>query len=140
MIVEDTCLCFNALNGLPGPYVKWFMKELGHPGLNNMLAAYSDKTAQAVCTFAYCAGPGQSAVLFEGRTHGRIVPARGPPDFGWDAVFEVDGQTSAARPRHPCLWLTWCRYAEMDKVEKNKISHRGKALAKLKLWLEENRG
>lgn len=30
------------------------------------------------------------------------------------------------------------RYAEMDKEEKNKISHRGKALAKLKAWLAEN--
>ena len=29
------------------------------------------------------------------------------------------------------------RYAEMDKTEKNKISHRGKALDKLKAWLRE---
>jgi len=93
VIVEDTCLCFNALKGLPGPYVKWFMKELGHDGLNNMLAAYEDKSAQAVCTFAYCAGPGSDAVLFEGRTDGKIVPARGPKVFGWDAVFEYEGQT-----------------------------------------------
>ena len=93
MIVEDTCLCFNALNGLPGPYVKWFMKELGHQGLNNMLAAYEDKSAQAVCTFAYCAGPGQDAVLFVGRTDGKIVPARGPTLFGWDPIFEYQGKT-----------------------------------------------
>ena len=31
-----------------------------------------------------------------------------------------------------------CRYAEMDKNEKNKISHRGKALDKLKAWLAES--
>ena len=30
MLVEDTSLCFNALNGLPGPYVKWFLKKI-HP-------------------------------------------------------------------------------------------------------------
>ncbi|KAA8910495.1 inosine triphosphate pyrophosphatase [Sphaerosporella brunnea] len=122
VIVEDTCLCFNALNGLPGPYVKWFMKELGHDGLNKMLAAYDDKSAQAVCTFAYCAGPGKEAILFEGRTDGKIVPARGPTFFGWDAVFEYEGKT----------------YAEMEKAEKNKVSHRGKALDKLKAWLAEN--
>lgn len=69
------------------------MKELGHEGLNNMLAAYDDKSAQAVCTFAYCAGPGMDAVLFEGRTDGKIVPARGPKTFGWDAVFEYQGLT-----------------------------------------------
>lgn len=47
---------------------KWFMKDLGHEGLVNMLAAYEDKSAQAVCTFAYCEGPGQEPVLFQGRT------------------------------------------------------------------------
>eukprot|EP00954_Amorphochlora_amoebiformis_P018479 1326403-Amorphochlora_amoeboformis.AAC.1 len=29
-IVEDTSLCFNALGGLPGIYIKWFLKKLGH--------------------------------------------------------------------------------------------------------------
>ena len=81
------------MNGLPGPYVKWFMKELGHEGLNKMLAGYEDKSAQAVCTFGYCAGPGEEAILFEGRTDGKIVPARGPAVFGWDAIFEHEGQT-----------------------------------------------
>ena len=39
--------------------------------------------------------------------------------IGWDSAFEYEGRT----------------YAEMEKTEKNKISHRGKALAKLKEWL-----
>jgi inosine triphosphate pyrophosphatase len=29
VITEDTCLCFNAMKGLPGPYIKWFVKKLG---------------------------------------------------------------------------------------------------------------
>jgi inosine triphosphate pyrophosphatase len=33
VIVEDTCLCFNALNGLPGPYIKWFLDALKPDGL-----------------------------------------------------------------------------------------------------------
>ncbi|KAL2169611.1 hypothetical protein VTG60DRAFT_5836 [Thermothelomyces hinnuleus] len=118
VLVEDTCLCFNALNGLPGPYIKWFMASIGHAGLNNLLAAYEDKSAKAVCTFAYSAGPGHEPILFQGITEGKIVPARGSPDFGWDAIFEYEGQT----------------YAEMDKAEKNKISHRYRALAKLQDW------
>jgi inosine/xanthosine triphosphate pyrophosphatase family protein len=77
------------------------MKELGHDGLNKMLAAYEDKSAQAVCTFAYCAGPGREAILFEGRTNGKIVPARGPAFFGWDAVFEYEGQTYVKLPSTP---------------------------------------
>ena len=84
---------------------KYFLSALGHDGLNNLLAAYSDKTAYAICTFAFCAGPGSEPVLFQGRTEGKIVPPRGPPDFGWDPVFEYQGNT----------------YAEMDKAAK--VSH-----------------
>ncbi|EMR61481.1 putative inosine triphosphate pyrophosphatase protein [Eutypa lata UCREL1] len=120
VIVEDTCLCFNALNGLPGPYIKWFMKSIGHEGLNNLLVAYEDKSAQAVATFGFSKGPGHETILFQGKTDGKIVPARGPAFFGWDPIFEYNGQT----------------YAEMDKVEKNKISHRFKALEKLREWIE----
>jgi inosine triphosphate pyrophosphatase len=31
-VTEDTALCFEALNGLPGPYIKQFMENLGHDG------------------------------------------------------------------------------------------------------------
>jgi inosine triphosphate pyrophosphatase len=61
---------------------KWFMKSIGHEGLNNLLAAYTDKSAQAVCTFAYSAGPGHEPILFQGITDGKILPARGPATFG----------------------------------------------------------
>ncbi|KAJ0117647.1 hypothetical protein N8I77_009151 [Diaporthe amygdali] len=121
VLVEDTCLCFDALKGLPGPYIKWFMKDLGHEGLNNLLAAYEDKGAKAVCTFGFSQGPGHEPILFQGVTQGKIVPARGPANFGWDPIFEYEGQT----------------YAEMDKSEKNKISHRGRALEKLQAWFAE---
>ena len=32
VVTEDTSLCFNALGGLPGPYIKWFLKKLGPEG------------------------------------------------------------------------------------------------------------
>ncbi|CAG8765204.1 10246_t:CDS:2, partial [Acaulospora morrowiae] len=82
VITEDTCLCFNALQGLPGPYIKWFLDKLGHDGLNRMLSGFEDKSAYALCTFAYSTGPGTEPLLFEGRTDGKIVPPRGPTDFG----------------------------------------------------------
>ncbi|KAG2379103.1 hypothetical protein C9374_007741 [Naegleria lovaniensis] len=53
IVVEDTSLCFNALNSLPGPYIKWFLEKLGHDGLNKMLVGFEDKSASAVCTLAY---------------------------------------------------------------------------------------
>ena len=33
VLIEDTSLCFNALGGLPGPYIKWFLKNLGPEGV-----------------------------------------------------------------------------------------------------------
>ncbi|KXZ50041.1 hypothetical protein GPECTOR_18g21 [Gonium pectorale] len=92
VMVEDTSLCFNALHGLPGPYIKWFLEKLGHDGLNRMLAGFEDKTAYAQCIFAYTPGPDTEPVVFVGKTPGRIVPARGPTDFGWDPVFEPEGE------------------------------------------------
>ncbi|KAH9016051.1 Ham1-like protein [Lactarius hengduanensis] len=122
VITEDTALCFEAMNGLPGPYIKFFLRELGHGGLNHMLDGFPTRAAWALCTFAYSAGPGTEPVLFEGRTDGRIVPARGPPKFGWDPVFEAED--------------TGLTYAEMEATQKNAISHRGRALQKLRAYLQ----
>jgi inosine triphosphate pyrophosphatase len=94
------------------------------PGLNKMLAGFGNTKAYALCTFAYCE-PGSEAILFEGRTDGRIVPARGPTNFGWDPVFEpLEGGGKT--------------YAEMDGAAKNAISHRYRALEKLKAFLASN--
>lgn len=123
VLVEDTCLCFSALKGLPGPYIKWFLEKIGHEGLNNLLMAYEDKSAYALCVFSLALGPNADPITFVGKTMGKIVPARGPNDFGWDPVFQPDGYQQT--------------YAEMPKEEKNKISHRYKALALVKSHFAE---
>jgi len=120
-ITEDTALSFDALKGLPGPYIKDFLTALGHEGLNMMLDGFPTRAATAICTFAYSSGPGEEPVLFEGHTRGQIVAARGDGKFGWDPVFEVEG--------------TGRTYAEMDAGEKNGLSHRYKALNKLRSYL-----
>ncbi|KAI0248826.1 Ham1-like protein [Lactifluus subvellereus] len=122
VITEDTALCFAAMNGLPGPFIKFFLRDLGHEGLNRMLEGFPTRAAWALCTFAYSAGPGTEPILFEGRTEGKIVPARGPPKFGWDPVFEAEE--------------TGLTYAEMEATQKNAISHRGRALKKLRAYLQ----
>ena len=123
VLVEDTCLAFDALNDLPGPYVKWFLKAIGLRGLVDMLYKFDDKGAKAVCTFGYCEVPGKEVKLFQGITKGTIVESRGPQDFGWDSIFEPNGFTET--------------YAEMEKATKNSISHRYKALEKVKTFLLE---
>eukprot|EP01111_Echinosteliopsis_oligospora_P019552 TRINITY_DN950_c0_g1_i2.p1 TRINITY_DN950_c0_g1~~TRINITY_DN950_c0_g1_i2.p1 ORF type:complete len:215 (+),score=55.26 TRINITY_DN950_c0_g1_i2:257-901(+) len=118
VIVEDTCLCFTSLQGLPGPYIKWFLDKVGNEGLNKMLQGFDDKSGYALCTFAYTEGPEHTPIVFEGRTDGKIVQPRGPPNFGWDPIFAPSGFSET--------------YAEMDASVKNKISHRLRALEKLK--------
>ena len=74
-LVGDTSLCYNALHGLPGPYVKWFLDKLGHEGLNKMmLAGYADKSAYAQCVFAYVDGPKGEPKVFGAQPTGSIVP------------------------------------------------------------------
>ncbi|KAL3445167.1 inosine triphosphate pyrophosphatase-like protein [Aspergillus insuetus] len=121
VLTEDTALEFHALKGLPGPYIKHFLEALGHEGLNKMLDSFETRGADAVCTFAFSQGPGSEPIIFQGRTEGTIVRPRGPTSFGWDPIFEYKGKT----------------YAEMTKDEKNKISHRSRALTKLQQWLAE---
>ncbi|RDW61920.1 non-canonical purine NTP pyrophosphatase [Aspergillus mulundensis] len=119
VLTEDTALEFHAFEGLPGP--KSFLEALGHEGLNKMLDSFESRGAEAVCTFAFSSGPGSEPILFQGRTEGAIVRPRGPTNFGWDPIFEHEGKT----------------FAEMTKEEKNKISHRYKALVKLQQWLAD---
>ncbi|KAI6646477.1 Inosine triphosphate pyrophosphatase-like [Oopsacas minuta] len=123
VIIEDTCLCFNALNGLPGPYIKWFLDKLGHDGLNKMLAGFEDKSAYALCTFSFHSGKeGDEIMLFRGRIDGTIVPAAGDNKFGWDPIFKPIGYSRT--------------FAELDGDSKNAISHRSKALTLLKQHLQ----
>ena len=55
---------------------------------------------------------------------GTIVSPRGETTFGWDPIFVPDGHTQT--------------FAEMPKDEKNKISHRRRAVDQLKAYLESN--
>nr|CAD2191821.1 unnamed protein product [Meloidogyne enterolobii] len=125
VLVEDTCLCFNAFEGLPGPYIKWFLEKLKPEGLIKLLAGFEDKSGYALCTFAYCKGVNQQIYTFQGRTEGIIVEPRGSRQFGWDPCFMPNGFEKT--------------FAEMTSEEKNKISHRGKALEKLKGFLENEK-
>ncbi|KAG4909699.1 hypothetical protein AAZX31_20G068500 [Glycine max] len=101
------------------------LQKLGHEGLNNLLMAYDDKSAYALCVFSFAAGPDSEPITFSGKTPGKIVPPRGPNDFGWDPIFEPDGYDQT--------------YAQMPKEEKNKISHRSKSLALVKSHFAEAR-
>jgi inosine triphosphate pyrophosphatase len=60
-------------------------------GINQMLSGFEDKSAYALCTFAYCEGPDSEPIVFEGTCDGKIVNSRGHTNFGWDSIFQPDG-------------------------------------------------
>lgn len=112
LVVEEAGLELTALNGFPGPLVKWMLQAVGAEGLARTAAALGDSRAVARCFLLY--KDGDREVIAEGRTEGTLVlPARGAHGFGWDPVFLPDGGT-----------LT---FAEMTDAEKISVSHRGKA-------------
>ena len=106
--------------------VAWFRFENVYArfiGLHKMLEGFQDKSADALCTFAYSSGnPDDKIQLFRGRTPGQIVVPRGPQNFGWDPCFLPDGFDQT--------------YAGMDKNVKNTISHRFKALDAMRQYFE----
>jgi len=126
VITEDTSLCFSALNGLPGPYIKWFLDRNGLHGLNDMISFSEDKSGYAQTVVAFCPQPGKEVITFDGRTSGKIVRPRGKLDFGWDPVFEPDEGNG----------LT---YAEMSGEQKDIISHRKRAFAQLRDYFEQHK-
>lgn len=107
-----------------GPYIKWFQNTLKSEGLYNLLLAYDNKRAAAVCTLAFCPYPHADPVLFTGRTEGTIVKPLPGKGFGWDSIFVPDG---ADRP-----------FSMMTTEEKNSFSHRGKAVRQWADWLGVN--
>ena len=123
LMIEDTSLCFNAMGGLPGPYVKDFLQKLGPAGLSNMLKGFEDKSGYAQCIFGLGNKEGNTNI-FVGRTPGKIVEPRGDNTFGWDPIFNPDGFDET--------------YSQMDKSIKNKISHRYNSLKQLIQFLKEN--
>lgn len=97
VIVEDNSLEFAALDGLPGPFIKFFVEQSGTEKLCRLLDGFSDRSATAKVGIGHF--DGQEFTYFESSIAGKIATnPRGAGGFGWDAVFETDdnlGQTNA---------------------------------------------
>jgi XTP/dITP diphosphohydrolase len=116
VIVEDTGLEINSLNGLPGALIKWFMDSVGNDGIIRMLATYTDRSAKATTSVAFC--DGDEVKTYIGEITGSIaLEPRGENGFGWDKIFIPDS-----------ISLT---FAEMSQEEKNNFSMRTIAFKKM---------
>lgn len=97
VLVEDTSLSFNALEGLPGPFIKFFVDaENGLENMCKMLNGFEDRSAYGSVIYGYY--DGNDAKFFQGRLDGTIATApRGKGGYGWDQVFEPVGYGGRTR-------------------------------------------
>ena len=128
---DDSGLCVDALQGAPGLYSARYSGVHGDAGANIDKLLHelegvddADRTAHFACVLALVRHADDPMPLVaEGVWHGRILKERrGGRGFGYDPVF--------FSPVHACS------AAELPATAKNRDSHRGLALAKLRTLLQ----
>jgi XTP/dITP diphosphohydrolase len=127
-LADDSGLEVNALNGAPGVYSARYAGSGANDARNyeKLLSELRNvpadhRAARFVCCIAM-AFPGGDVKTFFGFVHGRIgLEPKGKTGFGYDPVFIPEGLDRT--------------FAEMAGEEKDRLSHRGKALEKLRSFL-----
>lgn len=125
-LADDSGIEIDALGDAPGVYTAdWAETPNGRDFVMAMTRTWSElekvnapepRTARFCCTLVLAWPDGHDEV-FEGRMSGRIVwPMRGVQGHGYDPIFQPDGHDVT--------------FGEMDRWEKNKISHRADAFQK----------
>jgi XTP/dITP diphosphohydrolase len=124
-LADDSGLCVDALNGMPGVLsARWSGTPKSDSRNNQLLLAQLEdvpderRGAHFVSAVAFCA-PDRDELVVEGRMDGRIIrETRGSGGFGYDVVFVADD--------HPGPTT-----AELSIEDKDAISHRGRALREI---------
>lgn len=123
-LADDSGLCVDALGGAPGVHSARYAGEPGSDPRNNQkllieMSAHDNRSAHYECVLVLMRGPGDTQPLVaSAQWHGSIARLpRGGGGFGYDPLFLPRGWAKTA--------------AELAPEEKNRISHRGQALAKL---------
>lgn len=122
-LADDSGLEVNALKGAPGVHSARYAGEPADYAANNekllsALAGEVDRRARFRCVIAL-SSPGCETRCVEGSCEGAILESlKGGMGFGYDPLFQPEGYTQT--------------FAEMKAAEKNRVSHRGRALAAAK--------
>lgn len=126
-LADDSGLEIEALNGQPGVYTAdWAETETGRDFVMAMTKAHDrlvnsgapQPWAARFCCTLVLAWPDGHDEVFPGSISGRIIwPMRGDQGHGYDPIFQPDGFQQT--------------FAEMDRWEKNRMSHRADAFKKL---------
>jgi len=126
-LADDSGICIDALEGAPGvwtadwaetPNGRYFVMAMTNTwGKLEAVKAGFPRRADFRCTLVLAWPDGHDEV-FEGKLSGQIVwPMRGRSGHGYDPIFQPDGYDIT--------------FGQMDRWEKNKISHRAAAFRKL---------
>lgn len=122
VLVEDVSVEFKAFGQLPGPFIKWFLQELGLQGLANLLKDQKTKEATAKVCFAYF--DGKTVKFFDGEVEGTITDKPRGQGFGWNPLFMPSGSDKT--------------YAEMDDEDMLRFSLRTVTVfPKIRKFLEQ---
>lgn len=123
-LADDSGICCAALGGAPGVRSARFAGEGATDAENNAelmrrLRAAPDRSAHYTCVLvAILSASDPDPVIAEARWFGTIVEApRGSNGFGYDPHFYLAEQG--------------CTVAELEPAQKNRLSHRGRALEQL---------
>lgn len=119
LVVEDTGLFIEALNGFPGSYSAFVFKKIGNQGILQLLKEKRNRRAEFISAVGYCSS--EVVKIFQGLVKGTITrEVKGDAGFGYDPIFIPEGQSKT--------------FAE-DPVMKNTVSHRRKAFEKFCKWI-----
>jgi non-canonical purine NTP pyrophosphatase (RdgB/HAM1 family) len=115
VLVDDSGLAIHAWNGLPGALIAWFIETVRPQGILDMTTSLNDRRATVTTALGYADADGTH--VFHGAITGTLATElRGTSGFGYDPIFIPDTDTSHRT------------YAQMTSEEKNKISHRRRAV------------
>lgn len=130
-LADDSGICVNALNGEPGVLSARYSGEPKSDERNNLklidaLSSQADRSAHYYCVLVLLRhAEDPQPIIADGSWHGEIVPdKRGDGGFGYDPHFYLPDLGKTA--------------AELPMEQKNRISHRGQALARLLSRLTAN--
>jgi len=124
VIVEDAGLFIEALNGFPGPYSKYVHNTIGLAGVLMLLTNSQNRKTCFKSAVAF-SNPEGEVKCFLGVVEGKITDEiRGTGGFGFDPIFEPKEKPGKT-------------FGEMSTEEKNRISHRSRALREFALWYQE---
>ncbi len=123
-ILEDAGLFIDEFDGFPGVYSKYVFYRIGCLGILKLLKNIEQEKRRAVFKSVYAYfEPGKKPFIFLGECYGNISKnCIGTHGFGYDPIFIPEGEKKT--------------FAQMEINEKNKYSHRGKSLEKLKVFLK----